>query len=380
MTTTLEQVELLALQDMAKKDPDLAEILRQYYNKKRQEVTVEADPWQPFTLATAYETRPPVEFIVAGMFALPSLNIVYGAPGTLKSFILADMMTCAAMGETWLPAAPWINGNAAAGYHTRKSPVMWADFDNGRRRTHDRFAALGRARNLPADIDLIYYSMPSPWLDASDKVSIGNLALRMMRYDTKLLIVDNLGTVTGDAEENSGEMVQVMSQFRQLAEETGAAVVLVHHQRKSNGTVGRAGENLRGHSSIEASLDLALLVEREEYSDTIAIKATKTRGEDVLPFSATFTYNQDPDTKELKTAKFYGIATEDTKSTSAIENVIRENLTGQRMNKTALQKAVKEDLPDIGVNRIRDVIDRMAGTGKIKTETGKNNTEKVYTL
>jgi hypothetical protein len=201
-----------------------------------------------------------------------------------------------------------------------------------------------------------------------------------MRYDTKLLIVDNLGTVTGDAEENSGEMVQVMSQFRQLAEETGAAVVLVHHQRKSNGTVGRAGENLRGHSSIEASLDLALLVEREEYSDTIAIKATKTRGEDVLPFSATFTYNQDPDTKELKTAKFYGIATEDTKSTSAIENVIRENLTGQRMNKTALQKAVKEDLPDIGVNRIRDVIDRMAGTGKIKTETGKNNTEKVYTL
>lgn len=337
------------------------------------------DPWKPFTLADAYQPRPAVEYIAAGMFALPSLNIVYGSPGTLKSFWLADLMVCVAAGEAWLPPAPWIVDNAAKSIITHKSPTMWADFDNGRRRTHDRFAALGRARNLPADSDLIYYSMPAPWLDASDKASIGALASRMLSHGTKLLVVDNLGVVTGDAEENSGEMASIMSLFRQTAEETGAAIVLIHHQRKSNGMTGRAGDSLRGHSSIEAALDLALLVEREDYSDTITIKATKTRGEDVLPFSAAFTYDNNQQ-GEMNTARFFGIATEDLKSTGAIEQAIIGSLTDKMLNKSNLAKDVKMLLPDVGINRIRDVIDRMASLNKIKGSPGKNNTERVFTL
>jgi hypothetical protein len=335
------------------------------------------DPWHAFTLTDAYEPRPPVEYIAAGLFALPSLNIVYGAPGTLKSFLLADLTLCAAAGSDWLPPAPWINGNLAHSVPTRQSPGMWLDFDNGRRRTHDRFGALGRARQLPVDTPLYYYSMPSPWLDASSKGSIGDLSLRMQDRGVRLVVVDNLGVVSGDADENSGDMAAVMSEFRQLAEETGAAVVLVHHQRKSNGSIGRAGDTLRGHSSIEASLDLALLVEREELSDTVSIKATKVRGEDVLPFSAVFTFEHRPD-GELEQAQFYGIAADDNRSGAAIEREIFVALLSTAMNKTDLTRAVKETLKDVGINRIRDRIDRLASTGKLLVSTGKNNTEKIY--
>jgi len=335
------------------------------------------DPWQVFTLQDAYLERPPVEYVAQGLFALPSLNIVYGAPGTLKSFILADLAVCASAGMDWLPPAPWINGNQSHGYPTRQCPTMWLDFDNGRRRTHDRFGALGRSRNLPADTPLYYYSMPSPWLNAGDKNSIGNLLLRMQDKDIQLVLVDNLGVVSGDADENSGDMVAVMSEFRQLAEETGAAVVLVHHQRKGTGYTGRAGDSLRGHSSIEASLDLALLVEREELSDTVSIKATKVRGEDVLPFSAVFTYDPRPG-GEMETAQFYGIATEDNRSGEAIEREVMVALLGASLNKTELTKAVKDVLKDVGVNRIRDRIDRMTATGKLIMSNGKNNTEKIF--
>lgn len=335
------------------------------------------DPWQAFSLADAYVERPPVEYVAAGLFALPSLNIVYGAPGTLKSFLLADLAICAAAGGDWLPPAPWINGNLARGIPTRQTPAMWLDFDNGRRRTHDRFGALGRARRLPAETPLTYYSMPSPWLDASNKASIGGLALRMQERGVRLVVVDNLGVVSGDADENSGDMVAVMSEFRQLAEESGAAVVLIHHQRKGNGSIGRAGDSLRGHSSIEAALDLALLVEREELSDTIGIKATKVRGADVLPFSAVFTYQARPD-GELDTALFYGIASDDNRSGVAIEREILAALIATALNKSDLTKAVKEILPEVGVNRIRDMIDRMAATGRLRLSAGKNNTEKIY--
>lgn len=338
---------------------------------------VPEDPWQAFTLEDAYVKRPPVEYVAAGLFALPSLNIVYGAPGTLKSFLLADLAVCVASGNEWLTPANWISNNHARSFPTRKGPAMWLDFDNGRRRTHDRFGALGRARQLPKDTPLIYYSMPNPWLDAGSKKDIGSLTLRMLEHDVRLIVVDNLGVVSGDADENSGDMVGVMSMFRQLAEETNAAVILIHHQRKGNGSIGRAGDSLRGHSSIEAALDLALLIEREELADTISIKATKVRGDDVLPFSATFSKSKD-DYGELSTARFFGIANDDTRSDYAIEREILAALIDTSMNKTELAKAVKDQLPDIGQNRIRDRIDRLAKENRLHVANGKHNTEKIY--
>jgi hypothetical protein len=335
------------------------------------------DPWKRRTIRDAYQKREPVEYIAGEMFALPSLNIVYGAPGTLKSFLLADLAVCTAAGVEWLPAAPW--QPREAGITIRQAPVMWCDFDNGTRRTDDRFAALGRAHDFDQDNEnLSYYSMPAPWLDATNKGSMGALTLRAQALGAKAIFIDNLGVVSGDAEENSGDMVQIMSYFRQVAEETGAAVILIHHQRKGNGQTGRAGDSLRGHSSIEASLDLALLIEREEQADTVTIKATKVRGADVLPFGAVFTYDNDQ-AGELYEAKFYGIETEDTTSGAAIEREIKAALFGTILNKTELVKAVKEILPKVGINRVRERIDRMAKQNKLIVMQG-SRTEQRYTL
>jgi ribosomal protein L7/L12 len=218
--------------------------------------------------------------------------------------------------------------------------------------------------------------MPYPWLDSSEERSMSNLAVRIQDRRAKLVVVDNLGVVSGDAEENSGDMGKVMSLWRQLAEDTGAAIVLIHHQRKGNGLAGRAGDSLRGHSSIEASLDLALLIEREEYSDTVNIKATKVRGPDVLPFSAAFTYEHDQN-GELSQARFFGISSEDNQSGAAIEREILVTLLNTSLNKTELTKAVKEILPAVGLNRIRDMIDRLEKNGKLKINRG-DRTEKLY--
>jgi hypothetical protein len=340
------------------------------------EPSTKADPWQVFTLADAYKDREPVQYVARGLFELPSLNIFYGPPGALKSFLLADLSICVAAGIDWLPPAPWKNG--AESFSTNQLPVMWLDFDNGPRRTHERFEALGRARELSPDLPLFYYSMPSPWLNATDKGSIGALSLRAEERLAKFICIDNLGTVTGGADENSNQMVIVMSLFRQLAEDTGAALCLIHHQRKSRITGGRAGDNLRGHSSIEAALDLALVIEREEQSDIVNVRSTKTRGIDVYPFSAAFTYDSKTN-GDIASAKFYGLEIEDTSSGFAIEQAIKKALTGNALNKTGLTKAVKEQLLEIGVNRIRDRIDRMAAAKKITTTQGKR-TEIIYSL
>ena len=95
------------------------------------------DTWQLRTLKDARATRPPLQYIVPGI-SVGSLSIVYGAPGTLKSMLLADLCVCVAMGAPWLSPLP---GESGSGLSTLQVPVMWLDFDNGRRRTDERFGS-----------------------------------------------------------------------------------------------------------------------------------------------------------------------------------------------------------------------------------------------
>ena len=346
-----------------------------------------ADPWKAFTLADAYRERPPVERIAGRLFEIPSLNIVFGAPGSLKSFVMQDLAVCVAAGQNWLTPAPWQNtGNTGPGIATRQAPVVWLDFDNGTSRTHNRFEALGRARKLSPDTPITYYSMPNPWLYATRPESIGSLADRIKERAAKLVIIDNLGNVSAEADENSGDMGKVMSHFRQLAEDTSAAIVLIHHQRKSNGSTGRTGDTLRGHSSIEAALDLALLVERESpHSDSITVKATKVRGAEVLPFGAVFTCMSKLESDELQEARFFGLEGTDNESDTAIKREILAALkTSGKQNQSQLVKAVQASLEEgggkAGLNRIRGLIDRMVADNRVQIKPSLKPNERLYDL
>lgn len=339
--------------------------------------TRKSDTWNFFSLADAYLPRAPLQFLLSGLIAAGTLVILYGAPGTLKSLLLADMAICVAAGLPWLEPLPDQSGLARA---VIQVPVMWADFDNGLRRTHERFEALGRARNVPADVPLYYVSMPAPWLDASSTDAIVDLGDRIMARDVKLVIIDNLGAIAGDADENSADMIRVMANLRWLTERTGAAVVVSHHQRKSTGFVVRAGESLRGHSSIEAAIDLGLLIEREEHSNLLTIKSTKTRDTDVPPFGAQFAFEHRADSNELATARFWGMPIEDVTSDHAVRLAIIEAVTDHHpLNGTKMVETVRAALPDVGVNRIRNLANDLVSEGRLVATTGVRRS-KLYDL
>lgn len=314
------------------------------------------DPWegQIYTLKDAYAPREPLQYIVEGLFTLPSLSIIYGAPNTLKSFLLGDCAICVSGGVKFL------------GRKVIQSPVMWLDFDNGKRRTNERIAALAKASYLPEDTPFYYYSMPLPTFEASKPEMIERLAAGISNRGIKLLCIDNLGLISFSAVENSGDMIKIMGNLRFLSEKTGTAIVLIHHQRKANGNKKREGESLRGHSSIEAAIDLALLVDREEGSNYITIKSTKTRDLSVQPFAAEFIYENNPNTKELLAACFEKYDFVDNKSDGAIEKAILDYVRdNENYNQKTTVNTVQRDL-DIGINRIRIVYNRLKKERKLK--------------
>lgn len=333
--------------------------------------------WRLRTLADAYQPRPPLHYVVQDLIPAPSLSVVYGGPGSLKSMLLADLATCVASGMRWLEPLP---GGKGASFVVNAAPVLWIDFDNGVRRTDERTEAFARARNLPADAPLTYVSMPTPWLDASNLQMMTDLAKLITYLGAKLIIIDNLGLVTGDAEENSAGMAQVMGHLRWLCEETESAVIVVHHQRKSGGQSDkgiRKGETLRGHSSIEAALDLALLVERKEGADTVVIIPTKVRGYRVHDFiGAMFTYTHRDGTTDLESARFFAeeALSADERERLTIHANVKSILRAQGpMAQGDLVTEIRDTLARIndrspGVNRVRGLIKAMADEGIISAQ------------
>jgi hypothetical protein len=328
---------------------------------------------QQFTIMDAYAPRPPIQYAVDGLFAIPSLNIVYGAPGCLKSMLLADMAICIASGNQWLEPMP-NDPIKSKPFQTKLAGVMWLDFDNGVNRTHNRFEALARHYQVPDDTGtLIYYSMPNPILDAGKTNRIMDFIDLLVAYPVRVIIIDNLATISGGRDENSSEMMQVMSNMKLVSERTCTTIILIHHSRKDNGYKGKMGDNLRGFSGIRGSIDRGLYVEREPNSLQIKISSEKTRDTEIKPFGAYFTFTHKSGCNDLDTARFFGVSVDEDNPKAEIENEIvsvLKNKSGTRINQTQLVNAVQGNLKSNGshhgINKIRNIIAELVRRGIVQ--------------
>lgn len=329
--------------------------------------------WQVFNLTDAYTEREPTRYIVDGILAEASLNIMYAPPAAMKSMLLADLACAVAGGHIWLPGA-------GGGVKVERRPVLWLDMDNGARRTHERFGALGKGHNLPPDAPLHYVSMPTdPLLHLTDLEAVNHLIWTIRDYQAGLVVMDNLGLIAGDVEENSAKMAEVMSYLRAVAERTGAAVVVIHHQRKGgNMAGGRIGDTLRGHSSIEAALDLALHVVREPGENMLTITSTKTRGVDVPTLRARFNYEHRPGTKDLGIAWFDDWTIESKFATLDPETIVVYDAARDVLQRLpdvtqgVLQMKIK-DITDLANTRILKHLEQLVAAGRLVTFRGAKN-------
>jgi hypothetical protein len=315
--------------------------------------------WQLSGMHDAYQSTSQVSYVIERILMRPSLNVLYGAPGTFKSFILAHMALHVVEGRAWLP------GKTSAGYRTTKGPVLWVDADNGLWRTGNRFKALGRELGIASTAQLFYVCMPSPPLFCTDMESMLLLRDTMVRVGAVMCIIDNLGLVAG-VDENSPMMSTAMANMRLLSERTDAALVLIHHQRKSSGA-SRAGDALRGHSSIEAAIDLGMRVVREEGSSSCVVDSTKSRDVPLSKLKLGFYHETEPDGMALSKAGFKGL---EIKAPLDRKVRIRQHLLTYLKErgptaKTRLAEQLRDDSQGMGVNAIRHVIDDLVEQGTL---------------
>jgi len=291
-------------------------------------------------------TEPP-SYLVDGLFRMPSLACLFGPPGDLKSMLAMDLMVSVASGQDWLPRGPV--DAPGQGYRVHRSPCLWFDADQGEARLRERFGAMLRTRNLEnKQPPLSTISLPSPPLDLGNAADAELLRQQMIALGTKLLVIDNLGVVSGGKDENTSAMVAVMASARYIAESTSSVVIVIHHSRKPGGQTGdRLGDRIRGHSSIAASLDLALAIEKD--GDCVTLRAAKSRDEVIEPFKAVWHYSNRSD-GALVRARFHygGVPVARRKAVDrAIEDIPdivteMERQSGYQPNQTRLRGAIRE--------------------------------------
>lgn len=220
--------------------------------------------WTIHRAAEALQPQPELEYLIENIVIRGSVNLFYGEPGSKKTYSLLHMGICVAMGIKWLDFA------------TRKTNVLIVDEESGKVRMNRRLAEIMRGEATDSDLPCQYVSLAGFKLDdPKDAVLFESL---IIETSSELVILDSLSDLM-DGDENSKQDTQPVFQvLRRIAENTNAAIIVIHHSNKTGG--------YRGSSAIKGAVDLMVQVTSEDGSDRIDFKTEKTRDSEAIKFSA----------------------------------------------------------------------------------------------
>jgi hypothetical protein len=95
-----------------------------------------------------------------------------------------------------------------------------------------------------------------------------------------MVVVDTLAMCFGDGDENTTEaMNKFMRSARQLQQQTGATVIIVHHTTKASGTGNKAPVE-RGSGALRGGADVMIFVKKTD--DLVVVRNQKQK--DAAPF------------------------------------------------------------------------------------------------
>jgi hypothetical protein len=233
-----------------------------------------------YTAVDALEDQPPIDWVVEGLISSGSVSLMFGEGGTKKTYTCLDMGVCVALNKAWLERT------------VKQSKVLFVDEESGPRRFARRYTEVLNGHDGNENTDLSYVSLSQLNLRNPDDV----VALKALVRQTgaQMVFIDALADIMPGADENSVKDVQpIFLAIREIAEETGAAVIFIHHSNKIG--------NYRGSSALKAAVDLLLKVESEADKPHIRFTVEKSRDAEPQKFGAQAFFGD---------KEFYLIATE----------------------------------------------------------------------
>jgi hypothetical protein len=207
-----------------------------------------------FVQAAQFASDQRIEWHIKHVIPKRGLIVVYGAPGSSKSFFVLDLVAHVARGLPW------------RGHRVKQSRIAYVAAE-GVAGFGNRLAAYSKFHAIPLAEVPVFVRGGALMLNES---AIGIMESVNALGDVGIVVIDTLAAVTPGANENTSEdMGEAIKSANLITEGTGASVILIHHANKQ-------GE-MRGWSGLLAAADNTIRVEHEEATGLRAAHVEKQK-------------------------------------------------------------------------------------------------------
>ena len=261
--------------------------------------------YEILTAAHFSEPQPPIDWTVQGLISAGSVNVFFGEAGCGKTWALLDLGVCVADGAPWL------------GMTTQQGPVLIIDEESGRRRLSRRMGDIMRGHGANDKTPIMATSLEA--FDLGNPNDYGEIYNLIISTGARLVIIDALADIMPGRDENAvKDTAPIFLSLRKIAEDTQAAIIVIHHANKTGG--------YRGSSAIKGAIDLLLSVEKKNDSNNLTFKTEKARDTTAGAFAATM--NFDGDKFWLTVSEFEKTTAEYTKGARYVMRYLTTSTTG----------------------------------------------------
>lgn len=216
------------------------------------------------TLSELMKFKTNKDFIIEKLIQPGTINLMYSPPGEFKT-IFSELM-----------ALTITSKRKFLGYQTKKTSVLIADKENHIDTIKNRISMLKkglriRKKNLP-----VYFLIKEGDIDSEEFIT--KLSKSIKKNKIGFLILDTLVRFHSLDENNSTAMASIYENLCKLQENTGVAILLLHHSNK-----GRDKE-YRGSGDILAQVDCAFKISRYKKTGKFVFTNTKNRNGEIEDF------------------------------------------------------------------------------------------------
>ena len=271
---TLEEIDahhhFLMGQEAFKKAFGAANKGDHYFDDEFYELAQQLEPEKPFRLQTLTEFAQLQTngWLIKSILPRAQLVVMYGAPGSGKTFAILDMAMAIARDN-----GVWHDHKVKPG----KVVYICAEAPQGLK---NRIIAYAGRHNIGlADIANFQVIPETPNFLLQDNIK--TLCANIGKAD--MVVVDTMACIMAGGDENSGKDTGlVIARCKEIHAQTGATVVLIHHSGKD------ADKGSRGWSGLLGAVDTELKVEKIGIDHKITVTKQK-EGESGLELGFTLT-------------------------------------------------------------------------------------------
>lgn len=214
------------------------------------------------------ENLPPPSWLVDGLISDSGLSILYGDPGSCKSFITIDMAMRLALGWDW------------HGAQTKRVGVLYIAGE-GVRGLGNRIKGW-RLKHGAGGQDMPFALLPvaAQLLDAGERMKLVrtiDAAKIKLGFDIGLIVIDTVSRAIAGQDENGQEtMSAFVKACDDIREHCGGSVIGVHHSGKNK------DNGMRGSTVLLGACDASFMVKKSDSLVTLKCEKQKD-GEETAP-------------------------------------------------------------------------------------------------